>query len=86
MRSHSPRFSKEGDAEIQGHRLCQAQLMTEESPAQSPGAALNLREVTRDVFTETAWLSPTQPLKISISSALPGENKPNLVLLGSAGA
>lgn len=75
MRSQSPRFSKEGDAEIQGHRLCQAQLMAEESPAQPLGAALNPREITRNVFAGTPWLPPTQPLKIPISSALPGENK-----------
>lgn len=57
-----------------------------ESPAQHPGAALNAKGGTRNVFTGTQWLSPTQPLEVSISSALPGENKPNLVLSGSAGA
>lgn len=65
------------------HCLCQAQLMAAESPAQPPRAALRPGEAP-GMFS--LWLAPTQPLGVPISSALPGENKPNLVLLGSAGA
>lgn len=85
MRSQSPKFSKEQDGQIQGHLLCQAQPMAADSPAQPPGQPQN-RGKLPGMFSLDAVAPSHLALGGSISSALPGENNPNLVLLRSAGA